>query len=91
MSSRDMMKDVLGQVVGIASISVWLAFTVYFMSRAAEPNVSDSGNWFVAFALIFPFRSFLPHHTAPRHTAPAARLETPTPQSNSDDLRTRDR
>lgn len=47
-----MMKDIVGQAVGVASISVWLAFAVYFMSRAAVPNASDSGNWFVGFALL---------------------------------------
>ena len=42
--------EIVGQVVGIASISVWLALTVYFMSRAATPNATDAGNFFLAFA-----------------------------------------
>lgn len=47
-----MFRGFVGQVVGVASISVWLALTVYFMSRAATPNATDSGNWFLAFAAI---------------------------------------
>lgn len=45
-----MFRGFIGQVVGIASIPLWLALTVYFMSRASVPNATDSGNWFVAFA-----------------------------------------
>jgi hypothetical protein len=47
-----MFRDFLGQVVGVAAIAVWLALTVYFMSRAATPNATDSGNWFLAFAVV---------------------------------------
>jgi hypothetical protein len=44
-------KDVLGQAVGVVSLALWLGSSVYFMARAAEPNVSDSGNWFAAFVV----------------------------------------
>jgi len=47
-----MYRAVLGQAVGIASISSWLGLTVFCMSKAATPNASDSGNWFILFALI---------------------------------------
>jgi hypothetical protein len=43
------MKAFLGQAVGVVSIPLWLGFVVYAMSRAAEPNATDSGNWFAGF------------------------------------------
>lgn len=47
-----MLRAILGQAVGVASVSVWLSLTVFFMSKAAVPNASDAGNWFLYFALI---------------------------------------
>jgi EamA domain-containing membrane protein RarD len=47
-----MFRAVVGQAVGVVSIACWLAFAVYFMSRAAEPNASDAGNWFLGFVLL---------------------------------------
>jgi len=47
-----MFRAILGQAVGVASIGLWLPLTVYFMARASEPNVTDAGNWFLAFALL---------------------------------------
>lgn len=69
-----MMRAILGQAIGVASVSVWLALTVYFMSKAATPNASDAGNWFLWFALVtvgfvlimtFWSRAFGEHATAP--------------------------
>lgn len=51
-----MLRDVIGQGVGIVSIAAWLGMTVYFMSRAAATGATDAGNWFfgyVVFTLIF--------------------------------------
>ncbi|HWE64246.1 MAG TPA: hypothetical protein VHB98_21250 [Chloroflexota bacterium] len=45
-----MLRGFIGQAVGVAAISVWLALTVYFMSRASTPNATDAGNYFLAFA-----------------------------------------
>ena len=47
-----MVRAVLGQAVGVASVSIWLSLTVYFMSRAATPNATDAGNYFMYFALV---------------------------------------
>jgi hypothetical protein len=47
-----MFRDVLGQTVGVVAIASWLGLVVYCMSRAATPNATDSGNWFILFALI---------------------------------------
>jgi hypothetical protein len=47
-----MVRAILGQVVGVASISLWLALTVFFMSKASTPNAPDAGNWFFYFASV---------------------------------------
>lgn len=47
-----MVRAILGQAVGVASISLWLALTVYGLSRASTPNASDAGNWFLYFAIV---------------------------------------
>jgi len=47
-----MFRGFIGQAVGVVSITVWLALSVYFLSRASEPNVTDGGNWFLYFALL---------------------------------------
>jgi|GEM_PF-1340510 len=47
-----MLKEFLGQAVGVVSIASWLGATVYFMSRAATPNAQDIGNWFAFFVII---------------------------------------
>jgi ABC-type nickel/cobalt efflux system permease component RcnA len=46
------LRDVLGQVVGVVSIALWLGMTVYFMSRAADPTATDTGNWFAGFVVL---------------------------------------
>jgi hypothetical protein len=51
-----MLRDIIGQAVGIVSIPLWLGMTVYFMSRASATGATDAGNWFigfVAFTLVF--------------------------------------
>jgi hypothetical protein len=45
------LKGFLGQLVGVIAIPLWLGMTVYFMSRAAEPNATDAGNWFAGFVV----------------------------------------
>ncbi|HEY8287401.1 MAG TPA: hypothetical protein VIJ28_23685 [Chloroflexota bacterium] len=47
-----MFKGFIGQTVGVVCIPLWLGMTVYFMSRAATPNASDAGNWFIGFVLL---------------------------------------
>ena len=44
-----MLKGFLGQAVGVISIPLWLGGSVYFMSRAADPTATDTGNWFAYF------------------------------------------
>jgi len=46
-----MLRGILGQAVGVASISVWLSLTVLFMSKAAVTSDPNQGNWFLYFAL----------------------------------------
>jgi hypothetical protein len=47
-----MVKGVVGQAVGVVCIPLWVGMTVYFMSRAATPNATDAGNWFVGFVAL---------------------------------------
>ena len=44
-------KGVLGQAVGVVSTALWLGMSVYFMSRAADPKATDTGNWFAGFVV----------------------------------------
>ena len=46
------MKGLMGQLVGIISIPLWLGGSVYFMSRAADPTATDTGNWYGYFIII---------------------------------------
>jgi hypothetical protein len=45
------LKGFIGQTVGVVSIAAWLGMAVYFLSRAAEPNAADAGNWFAGFVV----------------------------------------
>jgi hypothetical protein len=45
------LKGFIGQTVGVVSIALWLGMAVYFMSRAAVPNATDTGNWFAGFVV----------------------------------------
>ncbi len=47
-----MLRGFMGQLVGVVSIPLWLASSVYFMSRAADPTATDTGNWFAAFVIV---------------------------------------
>jgi ABC-type nickel/cobalt efflux system permease component RcnA len=46
------LRGFMGQVVGVISIPLWLGSSVYFMSRAADPTATDTGNWFAAFVIV---------------------------------------
>jgi uncharacterized membrane protein len=51
-----MLREFIGQAIGVVSIAGWLGMTVYFMSRTSATGATDSGNWFVGyvvFTLIF--------------------------------------
>jgi hypothetical protein len=50
-SGKPMFRGFMGQAVGAVCIPVWIALTVYFMSRVATPNAADAGNYFLAFAI----------------------------------------
>jgi hypothetical protein len=47
-----MLRDIIGQAVGIVCIPLWLGMTVYFMSRASATGATDAGNWFVGFVAL---------------------------------------
>jgi hypothetical protein len=46
------LRGFMGQAVGVVSIPLWLGSSVYFMSRAASPTATDTGNWFAAFVIV---------------------------------------
>ncbi len=47
-----MLRDIIGQAIGIVCIPLWLGMTVYFMSRASATGATDAGNWFVGFVVL---------------------------------------
>ncbi len=47
-----MYRAFIGQAIGVVCIPLWIGAVVYFMSRAATPNASDAGNWFVGFVVL---------------------------------------
>ncbi len=47
-----MLRDTIGQAIGVVSIALWLGMTVYFMSRTAATGATDTGNWFLGFVVL---------------------------------------